>query len=143
MNQTAHFGYTETPSAQILEMRYAGTGIAFDVLLPRALTGLPELEKSLTSENLAGWLGDRPTVEGHEFVAFPRPARLLEATAVPGLNEKKVDWLHGIARAALDGRLDTGALAALPRDEALAAVRVDRLHQGVLEVDRAPPLELL
>src|ERR1039457_2993872 len=38
MNQTAHFGYTETPNAQVLEMRYAGTGIAFDVLLPKTLT---------------------------------------------------------------------------------------------------------
>ena len=58
MNQTAHFGYTETPSAQILEMRYAGTGIAFDVLLPKTATGLPDLEKSLTLENLTGWLGN-------------------------------------------------------------------------------------
>jgi serpin B len=46
-----------TPSAQILEMRYAGTGIAFDVLLPKAPAGLSSLEKSLTPENLAGWLG--------------------------------------------------------------------------------------
>jgi len=57
MNQTSNFGYIETPSAQILEMRYAGTGIAFDVLLPTTLTGLPDLEKSLTLENLTGWLG--------------------------------------------------------------------------------------
>ena len=57
MNQTSHFAYAETPSAQILEMRYAGTEIAFDVLLPKTLTGLPDLEKSLTPENLTGWLG--------------------------------------------------------------------------------------
>jgi DNA-3-methyladenine glycosylase II len=73
------------------------------------------------------WLGeqfgDRPTVDGHEFVAFPRPARLIEATAIPGLNEKKIGWLHGIARATLDGRLDTEQLRALPRDEALATLR--------------------
>ncbi|HUI76602.1 MAG TPA: serpin family protein [Bryobacteraceae bacterium] len=56
MNQTSNFGYTETPSAQILEMRYAGTGIAFDVLLPKTLSGLTGLEKSLTLENLNGWL---------------------------------------------------------------------------------------
>ncbi len=68
-------------------------------------------------------LGDRPTVDGHEFVAFPRPSRLLEATAVPGLNERKVGWLHGIARAALDGRLATDALAAMSREEALASLR--------------------
>jgi serpin B len=57
MNQTSYFGYTETPSAQILEMRYAGTGFAFDILLPKTVTGLPELEKSLSNETLTGWLG--------------------------------------------------------------------------------------
>jgi serine protease inhibitor len=57
MNQTSHFGYTDTPSAQILEMRYAGTGIAFDVLLPKSVAGFSDLEKSLTPENLTGWLG--------------------------------------------------------------------------------------
>jgi serpin B len=61
MNQTWNFGYTETPSAQILEMRYEGTGIAFDVLLPTTLTGLPNLEKSLTPGNLTGWLGHLTT----------------------------------------------------------------------------------
>ncbi len=61
MNQTSHFGYAETPSSQILEMRYAGTGIAFDVLLPTTRTGLPDLEKSLTFEHLTGWLGNLAT----------------------------------------------------------------------------------
>jgi serpin B len=57
MNQTARFNYGETPSAQILEMAYTGTGIVFDVLLPKTAGGLPDLEKSLTNETLAGWLG--------------------------------------------------------------------------------------
>jgi serpin B len=57
MNQTSHFGYAETPSAQILEMPYAGTGMAFDVLLPKTPAGLPGLDKSLTLDNLTGWLG--------------------------------------------------------------------------------------
>ena len=61
MNQTAHFGYADTSSAEVLEMRYAGTGLAFDVLLPKTLTGLPDLEKSLTLENLTGWLGNLTT----------------------------------------------------------------------------------
>jgi Serpin (serine protease inhibitor) len=52
MNQTSHFGYAETPSAQILEMRYAGTGIAFDVLLPKTVIGINGLEKSLTPGEL-------------------------------------------------------------------------------------------
>lgn len=57
MNQTSHFGYAEMPSCQILEMRYDGNGTAFDVLLPKTLDGLPDLEKSLTPERLTGWLG--------------------------------------------------------------------------------------
>jgi serpin B len=58
MNQTSEFGYSETPSAQVLEMRYAGTGFAFDVLLPKTPTGLRGLEKSLTPGNLTFWLGN-------------------------------------------------------------------------------------
>jgi serine protease inhibitor len=58
MNQTSHFGYSETPSSQILEMRYADTGIGFDVLLPKTPGGLTDLEKGLTLENLTGWLGN-------------------------------------------------------------------------------------
>jgi serpin B len=61
MNQTSRCGYTETPATQILEMRYAGTGITFDVLLPKTLSGLPDLERSLTFENLSGWLGNLTT----------------------------------------------------------------------------------
>jgi serpin B len=57
MNQTGRFSYTSTPSAQILEMPYSGTGIVFDVLLPKNASGLAELEKSLTSESLSGWIG--------------------------------------------------------------------------------------
>lgn len=63
MNQTAHFGYAENADAQILEMKYAGAPVAFDVLLPRSAGGLPELENSLSAEKLARWfsaLSNRP-----------------------------------------------------------------------------------
>lgn len=56
MRQTARFGYAETPSLQILEMRYAGTGLALDILLPRPGDRLADLESRFTFENLAGWL---------------------------------------------------------------------------------------
>lgn len=68
-------------------------------------------------------LGDRPTVDGNAYDAFPRPARLLELREERGLNDRKVQWLHGLARAALDARLDTEELRALPLDEALARLR--------------------
>jgi len=57
MSQSAPFGYAETPQLQILEMRYAGTGLAWDILLPKADDGLANLENSLTPGNLMGWLG--------------------------------------------------------------------------------------
>jgi serpin B len=53
MNQTANFGYAETPAGQFLEMRYAGTGIAFDILLPRPGKAL----ETPTPERLSAWLG--------------------------------------------------------------------------------------
>ena len=56
---------------------------------------------------------------GRTVSAFPRPQRLLEATAVKGISAEKVKRIHGLARAALDGELDTGALRELPVDEAL------------------------
>lgn len=68
-------------------------------------------------------LGDEPTVDGHPYVAFPRPSRLLEAREVRGLPDRKLEWLHGLARAAIDGRLDADELRALPHEEALARLR--------------------
>lgn len=68
-------------------------------------------------------LGDESTVDGHPYVCFPRPARLLETRELAGLPERKVEWLHGVARAAMDGRLNTDELRAMPHDEALARLR--------------------
>lgn len=57
MHQKADFLYGETDSAQILEMKYQGTPIVFDILLPNANDGLAELERSLKPETLAAWFG--------------------------------------------------------------------------------------
>jgi DNA-3-methyladenine glycosylase II len=67
--------------------------------------------------------GDRPTVDGHPYAAFPRPSRLLEIGEVRGLSDAKVRWLRGLAQAAVDGRLDTETIRTLPRDESLARLR--------------------
>ena len=67
--------------------------------------------------------GDKPTVDGHAYSAFPRPAQLLDVSEVRGLASTKLDWLHGLARAALDGKLDTETLRGMPSDEALARLR--------------------
>jgi serpin B len=57
MHQKADFLYGETPSAQILEMKYEGTPLAFDILLPKANNGLAELEQSIKPDMLSAWLG--------------------------------------------------------------------------------------
>ncbi len=54
---------------------------------------------------------------------FPRPQAILEIAEVPGLASVKVERLRGLARAAIDGRLDTERLRALPEADALAELR--------------------
>jgi DNA-3-methyladenine glycosylase II len=69
-----------------------------------------------------GW-GDEIDVPGGVVKAFPRPQRLLEAARVPGISTVKVDRLHALAQAAIDGRLDTERLRSLPQADALAELR--------------------
>jgi DNA-3-methyladenine glycosylase II len=80
-------------------------------------------QAAVIKRGLAELLGDRPTVAGTEVAAFPRPSRLLELTAHPGLSAEKVRRLRGLAQAALDGRLDTETLRQLPPEVALAALQ--------------------
>jgi DNA-3-methyladenine glycosylase II len=80
-------------------------------------------QSARVKERLRDLAGDRPTVHGHPYPAFPRPERLLELPDIAGVSALKVTWLHGIAQAAIDGTLDTEALRALPSDEALARLR--------------------
>jgi DNA-3-methyladenine glycosylase II len=80
-------------------------------------------QSAAIKRDLSEQLGDRPTVGGTPIPAFPRPERLLELRVARGLNPVKVERLHGLARAALDGRLDTETLRTLPPDEALPRLR--------------------
>jgi DNA-3-methyladenine glycosylase II len=61
--------------------------------------------------------------ESRTFHAFPRPQQLLALSEVPGVSGVKVERLHGLARAALDGRLDTERLRGLAEVEALGQLR--------------------
>jgi len=78
-------------------------------------------------DGLAARAGDPVVVEvGDEtrtIRPFPRPDELLELSEVPGLASVKVERLRGLARAAIDGRLDTERLRALPEADALAELR--------------------
>jgi DNA-3-methyladenine glycosylase II len=67
---------------------------------------------------LAEQAGTVLDVEGEQVICLPPPELLLRAAPVRGLDEVRLDRLHGVARAALDGRLDTSALRALDPDDA-------------------------
>lgn len=55
-----------------------------------------------------------------QLFAFPTPERLLELRGIQSLEEVKVQRLHGVARAALNGDLNADRLLALPTEDAMA-----------------------
>jgi DNA-3-methyladenine glycosylase II len=63
------------------------------------------------------------TLGGVEQSALPTPDQLLGLTDFPGLPSARIPWLHAVARAALDGRLNAATLAATDPDEATAGLR--------------------
>jgi DNA-3-methyladenine glycosylase II len=77
----------------------------------------------VVKDRLAAEHGD-PIEVGDTIVRpFPRPQRLVDIEHVQGISAMKVARLRDLARAALDGVLDTERLRALPQDEALAELR--------------------
>ncbi len=60
---------------------------------------------------------------GKPEAAFPLPGQLLGLTEFPGIEPARMERLHGVARAALDGRLDPAALRSVPEAEAMASLR--------------------
>jgi serpin B len=63
MHQTGDYGYLDGGTFQALEMPYAGKDLSMVVLLPKKVDGLPDLEKDLTADKLAGWIGKIHTQE--------------------------------------------------------------------------------
>jgi DNA-3-methyladenine glycosylase II len=60
---------------------------------------------------------------GQQLAAFPTPGRLLRVTSFPGVGADKIERLHGVARAALEGRLAVSALKDLGPEAAMAHVQ--------------------
>jgi DNA-3-methyladenine glycosylase II len=76
-------------------------------------------QRQALQSKIAEKLGEAITINGQDFFAFPLPQKLLELDTFPGLNPVKVERLKGIAKAALEGRLDRAKLLALPTKTAL------------------------
>jgi DNA-3-methyladenine glycosylase II len=67
-----------------------------------------------------GRVFDLPT---GELASFPLPEELLRVESFPGLEAQRIDRLHGVARAALDGQLDPARLLGMDAEAALADLR--------------------
>jgi DNA-3-methyladenine glycosylase II len=88
-------------------------------------------------QRLAEEAGDTIAVDGTTFNAFPGPSALQRVESFPGVAPVKVERLHHVARAALDGTLDRGRLRSLPEADALAQLRTlpgigEFFAQGIL-----------
>jgi len=74
-------------------------------------------------QRMAEQHGDRVSLDGSVVSAFPTPQELLTVSSVPGVAAEKIERLHAIARAALDGLLDRARLRHLPVEESTAELR--------------------
>jgi len=74
-------------------------------------------------DRLAAATGREFTLAGQLTRAFPLPEKLLALDGFPGIEPVRLQRLHAVARAALDGQLDATRLAALPAAQALPALQ--------------------
>jgi DNA-3-methyladenine glycosylase II len=75
---------------------------------------------AMIRQRICDELGQSVPLAGELVAGFPLPSRLLEAQSLPSLSPQRVQWLHSVARAALDGGLDPARLAAMDPPDALA-----------------------
>jgi DNA-3-methyladenine glycosylase II len=97
---------------------------------------------------MAEELGDSIELKGQVFHAFPGPRVLGGLTSYAGISAEKIERLHGLARAALDGWLDRASLRKLSTDDAREKLKTLRgvgpffadgiLHRGAGLVDDVP-----
>jgi DNA-3-methyladenine glycosylase II len=80
---------------------------------------ISRVQAAVVKAKMTQQLGHAMVLAGATLSAFPSPQRLVDLEGFPGLSGRKPEWLRGIARAALEGRLDPDALRVLPRAEAI------------------------
>jgi DNA-3-methyladenine glycosylase II len=82
------------------------------------LTQAARVKTRMTEE-----LGPVVNVHGDRLHAFPGPRRLLGLEWFQGLFGRKVDYLHAIALATIEGRLEATHLRSLPQDAAFKELK--------------------
>jgi DNA-3-methyladenine glycosylase II len=78
---------------------------------------------SAHKQRISRELGTSVVVDDEELTAFPSPEVVRDATSLPGVNPVKLERIHTLAAAALDGALTADTLRAMSADDALSALR--------------------
>lgn len=84
---------------------------------------LPMKQAAAIRRRLCEATGESVALDGPAIRTLPSPRRLLELTTLPGLPPQKLEWLHGLARAALDGWLTAEHLRSLGDEGALEKLK--------------------
>lgn len=80
----------------------------------------PARQMAEVRQHLSETHGRSFTVAGQPLAALPTPQQLLAVSEFPGIPEVKLRRLHGVAAAALDGRLDATRLCTMGHETATA-----------------------
>jgi DNA-3-methyladenine glycosylase II len=88
---------------------------AWSIISARRQRAQGTIVRNRIAEQLGRVYGD----SADRLFAFPTPERLLELEYVQGLEATKVERLHAVARAALDGQLDADLLLGMPTEQAM------------------------
>ena len=76
---------------------------------------------------------------GAQLAALPTPSQLLRVESFPGISADKMLRLHGVAQAALDGRLDVNLLKEKGPERAMAELQSNQGHRPVLQRTHRDP----
>jgi DNA-3-methyladenine glycosylase II len=83
----------------------------------------PARQMALVRQRLSEAHGAVFDLDGAQLAAFPTPGQLLGVASFPGIPDDKMQRLHGVADAALEGRLDVGRLKEQGPERAMAEVQ--------------------
>ena len=123
MHQTGEYGYLDGGSFQALELPYAGNDLSMVVLLPKKIDGLAGLEKELTADKLAGWVGK---LYRHEvIVSLPR------FKTEQRVSLKQILSDMGMKLAFLEDKADLSGIAGKPHDLHIS----DVIHKAFIDVN--------
>ncbi len=98
----------------------------------------PARQMAIVRAELGQQFGTAFELAGQSLAALPTPDQLLAVPEFPGLTPEKIDRLHGVARAALDGLFDVARLQEAGPEEAYRMVQqvkgIGEFYAGLITI---------